>query len=157
MLCWRRLIPPFPLKTMWPLKSSNTDPSPSPSPTPQVINKNWSPVRNNLINLFCVTIGPGLTTSWQGLNTSDLMMLHILWAHGARCLFITQGFLGMTASGHDDSTLQLSPKSFAKVSGNICGVMKSSFLSPLKLPHSPHTRPEKQRCAMNMSRNAKDG
>lgn len=47
----------------------------------------------------------------------------------------------MTASGHDDSTLQLSPKSFAKVSGNICGVMKSSFLSPLKLPHSPHTRP----------------
>lgn len=146
-----------PWKLCDPLKSSNTDPSPSPSPSPQVINKNWSPVRNNVINLFCVTIGPGLTTSWQGLNTSDLMMLHILWAHGARCLFITQGFLGMTASGHDDSTLQLSPKSFAKVSGNICGVMKSSFLSPLKLPHSPHTRPEKQRCAMNMSRNAKDG
>lgn len=85
-----------------------------------------------------------LTTSWQGLNTSLRMTLHILWAHGARCLFVAQGFLGTTASGHDDSTFQLSPKSLAKVSGNICGVMKSSFLSSLKFPHKPQVCPDKE-------------
>ena len=83
------------------------------------------------------------------------MTLHILWAHGARCLLVAQGFLGTTASGHDGSIFQLSPKSLGRVSGNICGVIKSSFLSSLKFPHKPQVCPDKEyhECIVNSSSN----